>query len=161
MHRSRRSYSRVFVDGPALDEIDGPQILPTPAAAIKAKGSTGRPRNASISEVMLFAEQALCVTPRLLAPGQFIELDEPLAAGTPVDPSSGYRVTATESGDALVIQRKLHAEVSPFSGLLVRRARAGWPPRVLFDMEPLVEGSADVVEAVRMLSMVVQHASAR
>jgi hypothetical protein len=117
----------------------------------------------TLVDVQRFAVAALQVTPRIVAPGQSVDVnpwvDEHLGHVNSSD--RAYRVRAVPGGDALVIQRLIHAEISPFCGLLITKAALGMPPRVLFDMEPLIEGSSEVVEACRMLNAVVQHASAR
>ncbi|CAN5667701.1 hypothetical protein BH09PSE5_BH09PSE5_33140 [soil metagenome] len=143
MHRSRRDEANSH---PSRDERD----------PVGTDGSAAGAGATTIFDVQRYATQALHVTPRIVARGQSVDVVTRVRGGHAV-----YRVRAVASGDALVIQHRERADISPFSGLLVTKAGLGMPPRVLYDMEPLVEGSLEVAEACRMLDALVQHASAR
>lgn len=108
----------------------------------------------SLADVHRYATQALELSPRIVQPGQPVHVVE--EGGALMD--SSYRVRAIGS-DALVIQRDEHVEARPFAGLLISRSHPGWPPRVLYDMGPLREGTAQMHEACRMLHALVRHAS--
>jgi hypothetical protein len=109
----------------------------------------------TLGDLQRAAKQALDIASRIVPPGEHVDLP---AAGNEAK-GACYRVRAMAAGDALVIQHAEHADGSPFSGLLVTRAAAGLPPRLLFDMGPVEAGSPGVLQARKMLDALVTHAS--